>query len=77
MKRFIAIVLVAVMLCGLLAVGASAADDYVVSPEYSDPEDPTPSSPQTGYEMGIVGVAVLAVLCGTAAVVLGKKAFQH
>lgn len=77
MKRLIAIMLVVVMLCGMLAFTASAATGYVVSPEYSEPEEPTPSSPQTGYEIGIIGVAVLAVLCGTAAVILGRKAFQH
>ncbi len=75
MKRIIALLLVVVLLCGMLTVTAFA--DNVVSPEYDEPEDPTPSSPQTGYGFDIVGVVIAAVLFAAAAVVLGKKAFQR
>ncbi len=36
----------------------------------------TPTSPQTGYEMGIMGLMAVAVICSSAAVFTGKKAFQ-
>lgn len=47
----------------------------VTSPEHPNtPVDDKPSSPQTGYEMGIGSVAAAAVLCGGIAVITGKKA---
>lgn len=76
MKRFISILLIAVLLLGMLSITAAAADN-VISPEYDQPEDPTPDSPQTGYDFGVLAVAGMALIFGAAAVVLGKKAFQR
>lgn len=61
------------------------------TPDDPTPEDPTPveppvdiededvpqapTSPQTGYEMGIGGLVSVAVLAGAVAVVSSKKAF--
>lgn len=50
-------------------------DAEVISPEHGNtdvPEDP--SSPQTGYALGIGSVAVLALVCGGAALYARKKA---
>ena len=79
MKRLTSFLLAAFMACSLFVMSASAT--YVLSPEYTDLEDEptpmaplTPQSPQTGDEFGVAGFAVVAVLCGTVAVVSTKKA---
>lgn len=61
----------------------------VDSPEYPGSEDPgdnegggneddpmagIPTSPQTGYTVGIMGLSAAAAACGAAAVIAGKKA---
>ena len=61
----------------------------VDSPEYPGSEDPgdneggeneddpmagVPTSPQTGYTVGIMGLSAAAAACGAAAVIAGKKA---
>lgn len=58
------------------------------TPEVPTPEEPpvdikeedvpqVPTSPQTGYEMGIGGLVSVAVLAGAVAVVSSKKAFSR
>lgn len=79
MKRLTSLLLAVFMACSMFVISASAT--YVLSPEYTDlGEDPvpmaplTPQSPQTGDEFGVAGFAVVALLCGTVAVVSTKKA---
>ena len=74
MKKMIAILLIAVMVCCLLSVMAFADGD-VLSPEYDNsnvtPTDPT--SPQTGYGFGITAVIVAALVFGSCACLSIKK----
>ena len=71
MKKLLVSLILSLALCLTLATSAFAA---VKSPEHPNtPVDDKPSSPQTGYEMGIGSVAAAAVLCGGIAVVTGKK----
>ena len=76
MKKLAALLLVAVMACCMLTTTAFADGSYYVeSPEYNtSTEEPAPTSPQTGYEVGIAGVAAAALLCGAVAVGSAKKA---
>lgn len=102
MKRLFAVMMAAMMVCGLFVVSASADNNdlevispevvspevvspEVISPEVDSPEtdDPEnmgganagmPSSPQTGYPVGIVGLAAAAAVSGAVAVITGKKA---
>lgn len=113
MKRLFAVMMAAMMVCGLFVVSASADNNdlevispevvspevispevvspEVISPEVDSPEtdDPEnmggpdqedgpnagmPSSPQTGYPVGIVGLAAAAAASGAVAVITGKKA---
>ena len=81
MKRLTSLLLAVFMACSMFIMSASAT--YVYSPEYDDIEDPsiptspmTPQSPQTGDEFGVAGFAVIALLCGTVAVVSTKKAAE-
>ena len=72
MKQLLVSLVLSLALCLTLATGAFAA---VKSPEHPNtPVDDKPTSPQTGYEMGIGSVAAAAVLCGGIAVITGKKA---
>ena len=51
-----------------------------VEPPVDIPDEPTPevpSAPQTGYVMGIGGLAAAAVAAGAVAVVAGKKAYNR
>lgn len=71
MKKLLVSLFMTLALCLMLATSAFAA---VESPEHSNTSvDDKPTSPQTGYEMGIGSVAAAAVLCGGIAVVTGKK----
>ena len=71
MKKLLVSLIMTLALCLMLATSAFAA---VKSPEYSNtPVDDKPTSPQTGYEMGIGSVAAAAVLCGGIAAATGKK----
>ena len=88
MKRLTSLLLAVFMACSMFVISASAS--YVYSPEYTDmedmpipmaPMDPmspmnpmSPMSPQTGDPFGVAGFAVIALLCGTVAVVSTKKA---
>lgn len=71
MKKLLVSLFMTLALCLMLATSAFAA---VESPEHSNTSvDDKPTSPQTGYEMGIGSVAAAAVLCGGIAVATGKK----
>lgn len=71
MKKLLVSLIMTLALCLMLATSAFAA---VESPEHSNTSvDDKPTSPQTGYEMGIGSVAAAAVLCGGIAVATGKK----
>lgn len=71
MKKLLVSLFMTLTLCLMLATSAFAA---VESPEHPNtPVDDKPTSPQTGYEMGIGSVAAAAVLCGGIAVATGKK----
>lgn len=71
MKKLLVSLFMTLALCLMLATSAFAT---VESPEHSNtPVDDKPTSPQTGYEMGIGSVAAAAVLCGGIAVATGKK----
>ena len=70
MKKLLVSFIMTLALCCALATSALA----VTSPEHSNtPVEDKPTSPQTGYEMGIGSVAAVAVLCGGVAVAAGKK----
>ena len=70
MKRFVAILLILVMMFTLSTM--AFAKDPVISPENSN-EDPDQPSPQTSDLAGIYWVAVAAVLAIGFAVFCGKK----
>lgn len=71
MKKLLVSLTVSLALCFVLATSAFA----VVSPEHDNTTvTDKPTSPQTGYELGIGSVAAAAVLCGGVAVITGKKA---
>lgn len=70
MKRFVAILLILVMIFSLSAM--AFAKDAVVSPEGSN-EDPSQPSPQTGDLAGIYWVAVAAIMAIGFAFFCGKK----
>lgn len=73
MKRLLAILLLAVMVCCLLSA-AVFADGAVTSPEHGNTdEDVQPTSPQTGYAFGISFIIVAAVLFAGIAFVSIKK----
>ena len=70
MKKLLVSFIMTLVLCCALDTSALA----VTSPEHSNtPVDDNPTSPQTGYEMGIGSVAAAAVLCDGVAAVTGKK----
>lgn len=70
MKKLLVSLIMSLALCLALATSAFA----VGSPDPTTPVDDKPTSPQTGYEMGIGSVAAAAALCGGIAVITGKKA---
>lgn len=76
MKRILAMLLIAVLICGMMATAAFASGDDVISPESGNttvPEKET--SPQTGESFSIGLIAVAAVLLlGIAAVTMKKTA---
>lgn len=77
MKRLIALLLIAVLVCGLMATVAFASGDDVTSPQSNNTNVPEKeTSPQTGdfFSIGLIAVAAV-VLCGAAAVVLKKTVF--
>ncbi len=72
MKKFFALVLAMALICCFTT--AALADSDVVSPENGNTDvDSNETSPQTGYDFGIESVVLLAVLCGGAALYIGKK----
>lgn len=72
MKKLLVSLMMSLALCLMLATSAFAA--AVTSEEHGNTTvEDKPTSPQTGYEMGIGSVAAAAVLCGGIAVVTGKK----
>lgn len=74
MKKLFSILLIVVMMCSMLSMTAFAETE-VISPEHENSDvNPYEESPQTGYSMGIAGVAVIALACGAVAVVSTKKA---
>lgn len=73
MKRLLVILAMLVMLSCAFTT-ACAADGYVGSPESGNTDvEKTPTSPQTGYEVGIGGVVLTAAVCGAGAVVAARK----
>ena len=76
MKRMLALLLIAVLLCGLLATMAFASGADVLSPESGNTDvSQNETSPQTGEAVSIGLVFAAAVLlCGAAAVTLKKAA---
>lgn len=76
MKKILAFLLVAIMMCTILTTTAFADGSYVVSPEYEDPDD-DPDSPQTGYEAGIGVVIAVALAGGAVAYVTTRKLRQQ
>lgn len=77
MKKLLAIMTAVIVMCSVL-VGTAFAATTVKSPEKENTEvDTQPTAPQTGYESGIAGVAVIALACGVIAIVSVKKARQY
>lgn len=76
MKRMLALLLIAALLCGLLATMAFASGDDVLSPESGNTNvSQKETSPQTGEAVSIGLVLAAAVLlCGAAVVTLKKAA---
>lgn len=70
MKKLLVSLMMSLALCLMLATSAFASSSSEL-PNTTVKDKPT--SPQTGYEMGIGSVAAAAVLCGGIAVVTGKK----
>lgn len=52
MKKILAVLTVIVMLGCMLSVTAFADGGYVPSPKHDDEPGTTPTSPQTGYDLG-------------------------
>jgi len=76
MRRILALLLIAVLLCGMLATLALASGGDVTSPESGNTNViQKETSPQTGEPFSVGLVLVAAVfLCGAAAVTLKKAA---
>lgn len=72
-KKLLA-VLTAIMMLGSMLCVPAFADSYVPSPTPGEEPEPTPSSPQTGYELGIGCVAAAIAVSGGVAYVCTKKA---
>ena len=70
MKKILAFLLTAMLLCGCMTTTAFA--DNVISPEYDPPAD-DPDSPQTGYPTGIGAVMAVALTGGVVAYVSVRK----
>ena len=67
MKKILAMLTVIVMLGCMLSVTAFADGGYVPSPKHDDNTDTTPTSPQTGYDLGIGSVVMTIAVSGMAA----------
>ena len=67
MKKILAVLTVIVMLGCMLSVTAFADGGYVPSPKHDDNTDTTPTSPQTGYDLGIGSVVMTIAVSGMAA----------
>lgn len=77
MKKLLAVMTALFVMCSVLT-GTAFAATTVKSPEKeTTPVDPQPAAPQTGYENGIAGVAVIALASGAVAIVSVKKARQY
>lgn len=74
MKKILAMLTVIVMLGCMLSVTAFADGGYVPSPKHDDNTDTTPTSPQTGYDLGIGSVVMTIAVSGGVAYVCTKKA---
>ena len=68
MKKMIALLLIAVLVCGMMATVAFASGDDVTSPHA---DNTTPAEKETSPQTGAVAAILL---CGTAAVALKKAA---
>ena len=67
MKKILAVLTVIVMLGCMLG-------SYVPSPKHDDEPGTTPTSPQTGYDLGIGSVVMAIAVSGGVAYVCTKKA---
>ncbi len=78
MKKLFSALLVAVMMCSAFVMTAFAANPnpmHIDSPEiYNAAFEEENTSPQTGYPIGIGGVAAVALACGAVAIVSARKA---
>ena len=74
MKKILAVLTVIVMLGSKLNVTDFAAVDYVPSPTHEDEHGTAPTSPQTGYDLGIGSVVMAIAVSGGVAYVCTKKA---
>ena len=74
MKKILAVLTVIVMLGCMLSVTAFADGGYVPSPKHDDEPATTPTSPQTGYDLGIGSVVMAIAVSGGVADVCTKKA---
>ena len=74
MKKILAVLTVIVMLGCMLSVTAFADGGYVPSPKHGDEPGTTPTSPQTGYDLGIGSVVMAIAVSGGVAYVCTKKA---
>lgn len=74
MKKILAMLTVIVMLGCMLSVTAFADGGYVPSPKHDDNTDTTPTSPQTGYDLGIGSVVMTIAVSGGVAYVCTQKA---
>ena len=71
MKKILAMLTVIVMLGCMLSVTAFADGGYVPSPKHDDNTDTTPTSPQTGYDLGIGSVVMTIAVSGGVAYTAG------
>lgn len=74
MKKILAVLTVIVMLGCMLSVTAFADGGYVPSPSTTMSPAPSPTSPQTGYDLGIGSVVMAIAVSGGVAYVCTKKA---
>lgn len=74
MKKILAVLTVIVMMGCMLSVTAFADGGYVPSPKHDDEPGTTPTSPQTGYDLGIGSVVMAIAVSGGVAYVCTKKA---
>lgn len=74
MKKILAMLTVIVMLGCMLSVTGLCRRRLCPSPKHDDNTDTTPTSPQTGYDLGIGSVVMTIAVSGGVAYVCTKKA---